>query len=60
MSLTKVSAVAMWILNDKKGRTIRYRLHGIDNLAGSPPLEETELELVERKIGNHRRFWNWG
>jgi len=43
-----------------KKRTIRYRKHDIDNLAGSPPLGETEMELIQRKVKIQRPFRNCG
>ena len=61
VSVTKNGlAVAMWTPDDRKERTIRHRERGVDNYTGSPWLEETEVELIEREVRNNRRFRNLG
>lgn len=57
MSLTKKRLViAVWAPDGGKGHTIHYRESGVNELPGSPWLEETEMEFIEREVRNRRRF----
>ena len=60
VSSMKGLAVVIWIPNDRKGLTVNQRKYDKDSLASSPSPKETELKLIQRKVGNRHRFWNLG